>query len=246
MSIMSKIFGSAAPAPATAPATPVPTPAEPGNIPPAAGTTVPPVGTAAPNGIIPEVKTPDSRLDPFKDMWEPITTEASPTGLPIAIDKAKLAEVIGKADFSKSLNPESLAAITAGGEGAVAALVDVINTNSRQLLTQTTLATDQMVQQAFEGYNTAQTKNLPQLMKAQGLSNNLSENPVFNNPAVVPIIEAVKTTLAANNPNATVAQLTEMAHNYIEVMGEAFTPKPAVDPNSTAATTNWDKYMQNS
>lgn len=235
---VAKLFSSAPPA---APAAPVP--AQPGNIPPEAGTPVAPVGNAEPNGVVPAVETSKSPLDPYKEMWEPIKTEATPDGLPVALDPAKLQEVIGKADFSKVLNPENLAAITAGGEGAVAALVETLNATSRQVLTQATLASNQMIQQAVTGYSEAQAANLPNLMKAQGLSDSLSAaNPLFTNPAVVPIIDAVKSQLAAKNPNASVAELTTMAQEFVSVIGEQFAPKPAADPNAPPTEKDWSKF----
>ena len=258
---LANIFGgapNAAPAQPAAPAatpTPVPpvpgTPVQPGNIPPDGGTpaaatpgtdlnaAVPPVDPAAP-------ATPDSPLDQFKSLWEPVTTEGDPTpAAPAALDPAKLQEIISKADFTKSITPENLAKINAGGEEATQATIEAMNIVAQNVLMQATLASNKMQEQAIADALATQAATIPDLIKSQTTANNLTKaNPIFSNPAVKPVIEAVQAQLAAKNPTATADQLTEMAQNFVAVMGAEFAPKPPVDPSAPVLdTTDWDKYL---
>jgi hypothetical protein len=225
--------------PAETPATPAP--ATPGNIP----ATVDPNALAAPGTpatpVVPAI--PDSPLDQFKTLWEPVPTKEGevPSG-PVPLDPAKLQEIISKADFTKTLNPENLAAISAGGEGATKAFTDSLNLVAQQVLMQSTMAANQMTEHAISAALANQAATIPNMIKSQSLSNNLNSNPIFTNPAVTPIMEAVKAQLLAKNPDATAAQLTEMTQNFVTVLGEAFTPKVAAPEGSD--TFNWDAFLK--
>ena len=225
--------------PVETPATP--TPATPGNIPANVDPNTPaaPGNPAAP--VVPAI--PDSPLDQFKTLWEPIPTKEGdiPSG-PVPLDPVKLQEIVSKADFTKALNPENIAAITAGGEGASKAFIDSLNLVAQQVLMQSTMAANQMTEHAISAALANQATAIPNMIKAQSLSSNLNSNPIFTNPAVTPIMEAVKAQLLAKNPDATAAQLTEMTQNFVTVLGEAFTPKVAA-PES-ADTVDWGKFLQ--
>lgn len=239
------LFGGGNSEPA-APATPNPaasTVANPGNIPDNTGTGSQGTPGAEPNGAVPPGTTVDSPLDQFKDLWEPIKN-AAPDGKPAAIDPTKLQEVIGKADFTKAISQDNLAAIAAGGEGALKATMDALNVVARQVMTQSTLTSNNMINDAVAKALEAQTAKLPQMMKEQGLSESLSVNPVFSNPAVKPVIDAVKSQLAGKYPNASVQELTTMANNFVTTMAESFIPKP---PAATPAPdeVDWNLFMQN-
>lgn len=247
MNILSTLFGGPTPpAPVAAGAA---TPVTPGNLPdgsaaPAAATP----GTDA-NGMVPATvvtpETPDSPLDQFKDMWEPVTTPEGQVTAPAQLDPAKLQEIISKADFTQTLSSENLSLIAAGGEGAQAAFIDSLNTVARQVLMQSTMANNKMTEQAVATALASQTATLPELIRSQTTSNNLQKaNPLFSNPAVKPVIEAVQAQLAIKNPTATADQLTEMAQNFVSVMGESFAPKPVTSATEQASqNVDWDKFL---
>jgi len=254
---LANIFSGGTPTPAqpaasAAPATPAANaPVQPGNIPPDGGTPAPATPGTAPNAATPPVDpaapaTPDSPLDQFKSLWEPVTIEGDPTpATPAALDPTKLQEIISKADFTKSITPENLTLIAAGGEDAQKAFVESLNAVAQNVLLQATLASNKMQEQAIADAVTKQAATIPDLIKSQTTSNNLVKaNPIFSNPAVKPVIEAVQAQLAAKNPTATADQLTEMAQNFVAVMGAEFAPKAPVDPNAPVLdTTDWEKYL---
>lgn len=240
MSVFDKIFGGQ---PTPAPAAPAaPSPATPGNIP---GTVDPNAPAPSPTPATPvEPTEPNSPLDEFKTLWEPVTTEGDDPGTPTQLDPVKLKEVISKADFTKSLNQENLSQIAAGGEGAIAAFTDALNQVARQVLEHSTLAANQMQEQRISEALAKQAATLPDLIKAQSLSNSLqTKNPIFSNPAITPIMDAVKAQLVAKNPTATADQLTEMAQNYVLAMGEAFSPAAPTSEGTPGESVNWDKFL---
>lgn len=276
MGIINSLFGTApTPAPAStstpaqvstsAKATPVNSaPTQPGNIPEGTATPATPTPGTEVNGVVPETaldapvdttidttvkqKTSDSPLDQFSKLWEPVITPEGQVKAPEQLDPVKLQEIISKADFTKSLTPENLARITAGGDEAQAAFTESLNSVAQQVLMQATMAANKMTEQAIKTALEAQAANLPNLIRAQTTSNNLQKaNPVFSNPAVKPVIEAVQAQLAAKNPDATADQLTEMAQNFVAVMGEAFAPKSdeTSNPNkSVVKDIDWDSFLK--
>lgn len=240
MNIMNKLFGtSETPAPAA-------TPAQPGNLPPTDPNAKPPEGEKAPAAE----ETPTSALEPFKDMWEPnVDAEGKPVSTtpetPAPLDQKELQKVIGEADFSKAISPEVLAAINAGGEGANEALITAMNSVAQSTMLQSTLATDKIVKQAVEEATKATAIKVAEQIRKQNLSDNLLEtNPLFSNPAVKPVMDAVQSQLATKFPAASTAQLTKMAQDYVLAMNSELNPEDTTTSDTAKATGDeWAKFF---
>lgn len=228
-----------------APAAPVQAPAQvaatPGNIPdqPASPTQTTPATDA--NGVVP-VKD-DSPLAEFNTLWDTapkVETPAAPTGL----NQADVATAVSKIDFTSAITPEHLAAISAGGEGAIAALQASLNSVAQSTLVHSTMVNDKLMAKTVADALAQQEAKLPALLRSQNAANHLKEtNPLFDNPAIKPVIEATQAQLLEKFPNATQAELTTMTNNYIQAMGSAFAPAPVVNDGNGADTTDWDAYL---
>ena len=224
-----------------------PAPVIPGNLP-----ATPPSGAAntsgtAANGAVPananeQNNNDDSPLAKFQNMWEPVTnTEGQQESKPL--DVKQLQELVKQADFSKVLDPNSLKAISEGGEGAIAAFQQSLNAVAQQVLLQSTLANDKMIESKVASALNAHKSELPNLIRNQATHNEMNlKNPIFKDPAVKPVIEAVTHQLAAKNPDATPFELVEMANNFVTAMSEAFAPKQQHQQNSKADI-DWDSFM---
>lgn len=244
---ISSLFGGGTAAPAE---TPAETPAQPGNLPaaPNVNSQASP-GTAA-NGVVPAqpaaTDTNVSPLDQFKDLWDPINKEGDSSNTPVALDPAKVSEAMGKADFSNLITQENLAAISQGGEGAAKAFVDTINAVSRQSMTQSTLIADKMLEQAISKMEAKQQTSLQEQLKKHSLGEKLTtSNPVFSDPAIKPVIEAVQSQLAAKYPSASAAELATMAQNFVTTMASSLSPKTeeSVD-SSSPKEVDWTKFLE--
>lgn len=250
MSLLDRIFN---PQPQQAPAnTATPgAPANPGNMPPAATVSTADAGSA-PNGTVPNpmdtgaMPSDDSPLAQYKELWDtaPIDSNApSPASTAPQLTQENVSKVVGNVDFTKSVTPEALAAISAGGQEAVAALASVINAVGQQSLTQATLVSNKLAEQQLERALEAHDARLPELIRSSNVTSHLADtNPLFSNPAIKPVIEATQSQLQAKFPNATPAEITKMTGDYIRTMGEAFAPAPVVTSGTGEA--NWDKYIQ--
>lgn len=252
MSIFSQIFGNAQPAVPAAPAPQSSGAGNPGNIPqnPTTGTVNTP-GTA-PNGVVPDNVNPPanaepaSQLDVFKDIWQPNENPEAPSPL-INIDPKALAEAAKKTDFSKMIQPEQLKAIAAGGEGAVSAFAAAMNQIAQGVYAQSAFAASKIVEQAVGKAQERFSAEIPNHVKKLQVSESLrSENPAFKHPAASPILGAIETQLTMKHPNASSAEITAMAKDYLGNFAEAIRApqtKAEADKASKTGEYDWNNYL---
>src|SRR5574343_642953 len=207
--------------------------------------------TTAPNGVIPsDGATPptESPLDKFKDLWQPDTTQESEYSQQ-GVDPAKLLEAASKVDFSKSLDQAILAKVAAGGEEAVAALMQALKQQGSQVYGQSMVTTAKIVEQALAQAEEKFAARIPDLIRKQDTRNRVFEdNPAFKNPAVAPLIEAQVQQLAQKYPKASPQELNAMAKEYLVSMAQLISP-PKADASSqskgkTSDNEDWSKYFQ--
>jgi len=242
MSIFSQIFGSGTPAPAPttapAPAAPAQEQAAPGNIPAAPAVAATPENPSAPEP-----------LAEFKDLWAPTENPAVPNAsLFSGIDPNKIMEAAKGTDFTKLITQESLQAIGQGGDAAMAAFSQSLNQVAQGVYAQSAMATTKIVEAALAKQRESLVSELPGLYKKHAVSDALrSDNPVFNNPAVQPIIAALEAQLSLKYPQATTSVRTQ-AQKYVEALGGALNPTTANQPNpaTTQAKANepdWSTFL---
>lgn len=216
----------------------------------------------APQGVVPNDPnnpnkgTPNdenankSPLDSFADLWQ---TKPKDPNAPanatesMEIDAEQLHQHVAKLSFTDSISQDTLQKIAAGGEDAVSALVEVVNAVGRNVLAQSTLVGNKLAQRVA----THEAKNLQgsleSRIKAMQLSSNLVEaNPLFNNPAVKPVIDSVKDQLVEKFPDATSAELTKMAQEFVIAMSTALNPNATQQQQNQQQQgddQNWDKFL---
>lgn len=255
--IMSMFASAAQPAaPATptgvTPAAPA-TPATPGNIP--AVPTIAASGDtsgAAANGVVPAgTNTTDlskSPLDAFADFWKNDATNTAQAAPLFTATKEQMMEAASKADFRSAIKPEQLQAIAQGGEGAVQAFADAMNVIAQQVYAQSAFASTKLIESAVQKNNQhILTNELPTHIKRHAVGDSLrTNNEALNHPAVQPIAEALKQQLVVKFPNATTAELNQMASNYITGLAQAFAPAPAANTAANTgkpADTDWNTFL---
>jgi hypothetical protein len=237
----------------TKPAAPAPAPATPGQIPNNAAPNAPTTSNTAPNGVTPpnaitEPTQEPTPLDQFKDIWQtaPVDPNAptKPSGVFGDVDPKRFMEAAGKIDFSKVVTPEQLQAISAGGEAAVKAFAESMNKVAQGVYAQSAFASTKIVENALAKSRESFLSELPQHIKQQQVSTTLRDsNPIFSNPAVQPIISALEVQMTQKYPNATPTEITNMAKQYVEALGTAFTPKPAASTSKDSEGTDWEKFL---
>lgn len=113
------------------------------------------------------------------------------------VDPQKLMEAARKTDFSKAISSNQLEAIAGGGQEAVAAFASAMNSVAQTVYANSALATTKIVEQALMKAQQQYDAKIPGLIKRQTVSDTLrTENPMFSNPAVQPLISALEAQLA--------------------------------------------------
>lgn len=227
-----------------APKAPVQTPAA-----PASGAT-PPAGATTPTGAPAATDTPPvvaSPMDNFVSLWEPTATPEVDRTLPAnmfsGVDPTKMLEAARKVDFAKSISPEILAKITAGGPEAAAAFAAALNDVGQQSYAQSSFAATKIVESALKQFNEGLDNRLPQAIKNQTVSESIRQsNPALAHPAAAPILNALQAQFSVKYPNASAAELQEMASKYLSGFAELASPKaPAPKPNKSE---DWETFFQ--
>jgi len=250
MSIFNNIFNKkpeATPAPvAPVTAAPVVAPLTPGNIPAVPAVAIDPNNPIVP--LVPEttpaVKENESPLAEFSKIWDTDPNKKDEiTNTPVPLDQAKVQELVAKADFSKNIPPEMLAAINEGGDGATAAMAQMMNFVAQQVMTQSIVANNKLNEKNIKDALAAQAAQLPDMLRQQQSADHLkSKNPIFTDPAIKPMIEAYHSQFLQKFPNETSTQITKRVEDLVLAMGEAFGPKPVVDTN-TDGEQDWTNFL---
>lgn len=194
--------------------------------------------------IIEQPPKDDSPLADFSKLWEDVPTkDGEDPNAAVPLDPANLAKVMGKADFSQAVTPETMAAITAGGEGAGTAFSQAMNAVVQQAMVQSTLINEKLTAQAVDRAIAATEAKIPDLLRSQASASHLQDsNPLFSNPAVKPVIDATRSQLLQKFPNDTPAETTRKLNEYVVAMSKAFNPA-AADP-SAAQDMDWNLFLK--
>jgi len=185
-----------------------------------------------------------SPLDGYKDLWQPVTNANGDANAPLFnIDAAKISEAAGKANFTTGINPEL---IQSALKGDATALSQVINASSQQAFAQATIASTKLIEQALEKHGQRQAELVPNMVKRQMVSDSMATSPLYQHEATRPLLSALEQQLAAKHPNATAAQITEHAKNYIAEFAKIAggNTQPATDPSSLPASKGGNDFSE--
>lgn len=226
MSILNKIFGGQQQQPAQ----------QQPQVPPSvnANQTVPNATNTPPPATPTNGEPSASPLDNYKDLWQTSAKQGEGDN-EFKFDRTKLGEISNQMDFTNGVTPDQLAAIAAGGEDAIKAFSSVLNTVSRAAYMNSTETAAHLIHNALGAAKTDITGKIPDMIKKATVSSKLrSENPLFSNPAVAPILSAVEAQIASKYPDASAEEITSHAKRYLESFAGAILPPavPAADPSA--------------
>jgi hypothetical protein len=261
MSIFSTLFGSGnqqpAPAPQQQSAPQQPQQqsgaGQPGNIPQQPNQQPAQTAGTAPNGVVPQTATPSAEpsaappLDTFSSLWQPEQNPQQVEPL-ININPKALADAARKTDFTKMISQDQLAAIGAGGEGAMQAFAQAMNSVAQGVYAQSAFAATKIAEQAVERASARFTSEIPNHVKKLQVSESLrSENPALSHPAASPILGAIESQLTMKHPQASSAEIAKMAKQYLENFATAIN-KPKDDAAAASKVkseqgTDWTTFL---
>jgi hypothetical protein len=181
-------------------------------------------------------------------LWEPTPAPTGVDGtLPGNIfagaDLGKMLTAARGVDFAKSVPPELMAKVTAGGPEAAAALTAILNDVSQRAYAQSSYAATQIAETALKKFNEGLDTRLPSQIKKHQVSDTIREsNPALQHPAAAPIMEALQSQFAVKYPNATVSEIKDMASQYLTQFATAAMPKPK-SAETASNSEDWGKFF---
>lgn len=181
----------------------------------------------------------ESPLAQFKDLWDnpdlkPGEQRPTDWNNPLSIvpnqniDPAKVQEAARRIDFSRVLNQEQVKAALSGDTNAFGA---VINQVAQAAFANNAMLSSRIVDSALRAMAPRLINEaLPHHMKRFGVNEGLAtENPIFNNPAVAPMLESLKTQFQNKYPKSSAAEITKMAKDYVLQFANAVGGTPGND-----------------
>lgn len=201
------------------------------------------------NGVVP-AGSEQTPFAGFEKLWE---NESPANGTPIPAKKGVFGEINPEAfaeaakgiDFSQIVTPEIKSRMAAGGEDAVKASMEAMNSMLQANYANSAQVSTKLIEKGIENFQKDFMKNLPSIIKKHNTSNSLrQENPIFANPAAAPVLEMIQSRLQQKFPKASEAELAQMAKKYITDLASPMTTKTSEDENSsTAKGDNWESYF---
>lgn len=224
MSLMDIFNGFRGASSGAAPATPTPVSAA--------------TAAAATNPLVPSIATPKSDgtvgaipaagagdkspLAEYEKLWlnDPAAKPAASMAIPIPVDATKVQQQASKLDFTKAIPAELLAQITKGDS---AAMLQAINLVGQSSFAASAATTAKIVEGALAQQEKIFNEQvLPAALKKHGVQSQLSDNnPIFQDPAVAPLISMVAAQFQAKFPSATTAEITQKAREYVMQTSES-------------------------
>lgn len=150
---------------------------------------------------------------------KPVAPQADPLSQPLfSFKQEDVLASAKKLDFTSQVNPE-LAAKALGGDAG--ALQEYVNGAIQTAFAAMTLNTGNLLNDGFQRHGKAFDAALPTRLRNHEVANRISDDPVLSHPAVVPIINAMKATIASQQPHMRPDQIQAAAENYVKGLGTA-------------------------
>lgn len=137
------------------------------------------------------------------------------------VDPAKVAAAAKSMNFLNGVDP-ALLEKAKGGDGD--AFMAVLNASNQNAFQTAMLAIPGIIEPVLQQAEARQTERAPALFQQLQLRSARASDPVLQNPAVAPVVEALKTTIASQNPQATPDQVMELVQQRIADLGHVLTP----------------------
>lgn len=213
------------------------------NNPTVPGNQVTPTPAANPNAADPT----QSPNDKFSNLWENVPKQGSDAPN-FKINPEQLKQVSTGMDFSRNVSRDDLAKIAQGGEEAVAALTNVLNSVGRDIFNANAQFSSHMTETGYNMASQSIEKGMPNWVKQQFAQNELfTANPALRKPSLQPLVNALQDQFSAKHPNATPQEINALVSEYMstEVAGAFAKPEAAPTQGPRAAQHNFASFLDN-
>jgi len=225
--------------------TPAIVPTQQGNIPGAPTVIADPNNPTAPVAPVADPNIPQSPLAEFESLWDTVPSDdKNAPAEPAPLTAASIEKAMANTDFSTSITADQMAAIQAGGEDATAAFAQAMNNVAKQVMVQSTLVNNKLNEQAIAKAVAQNEATLPTRLRNQASADHLkTANPMYDNPAIKPVVEATHQQLLQKYPNETNEQISARVDKFMSAMSEQFAPASLEEANATQDT-DWNEFLK--
>lgn len=187
----------------------------------------------------------DAPLASFSDLWKiDPATAAKPDGPLFQLDPVKLQEQIKGMEFAPNITPEHLQKIMQGDAGT---LQQVLNVSAQNNFAKMMEVVQKMVTHGADTTRLRVESTMADKFKNFQVGETLSSNPLFNNPAIKPMVDSLTQQFQLKYPQSSAAQVSKMAEDFISQLGSAVAPnqsKPAQQGAPSYAPTSRAEEFQ--
>lgn len=207
----------------------------------------PPVASPAPTPA-PAPPAPPSLMGKFVDLWKTKPVDPNAPKPPVSFLENVTPENVTKAAstvaFSQAATPELMALVEKGGKEGQQAMLQIMESMSRDSYGKGALATKALLQEALKEERANWEKELPKRIRDHEVRGSASaKNPVLATPALKPLTQALEVQFAAQNPTASAEEVSSMVAEYFYELTQVLTP---LDPNANrkaqSGDMDWDKF----
>lgn len=195
-----------------------------------------------------------SPLENFQKLWDKADTDAKPIDPAVSFnaDPVKVMAAAKQIDITKGIDPALLARVNAGNDSA--ALVELVNQSVQIGIAHATTSTTGIVNEALKQQSAKYEKEvIPEILRRNNIQNtNRAADPLFQNPAVAPMLAMAEQQLMIKYPTASAAEISEKAKEYIggfagavaESRGMEMRDKPKAATSGSGGISDWTEWAQ--
>lgn len=191
-------------------------------------------------------------LDGFKDLWQiddKDKKQLPPIAPQIAMDPTKMREAAGKINFAAAIDPE-VAKKAIGGDAE--AFAQVMNSVAQATLVQSSAISAKVTEEALRKQAEAFQARIPDILRNHEISTGLrASSPVYENPALAPLVSMVESQMAQKYPTASPEEIKKQVESYLQQSAEVIVGgagRQVITPDTKQAAnkakeTDWEKFL---
>lgn len=187
----------------------------------------------------PVVNTVASPLDSFKDLLKTVQDPNNASAVPsLNLDITKLQETVNGMDFGITPSPEQLAKLQQGDMGA---LTELLNKTAQAAFLRAAVANSTVSEQLTHKTIDYMGKQVPDVVRLQGVQSELAKNPAFNHEAASPFVQQLAQLIAQNSPGKSPTEIAESTQSFLDLLARK--PEQSNTPNAQPQV-DWDGFFK--
>ena len=174
----------------------------------------------------PNAATP---LAEFSKLWQIDSAAKQELDGPLfQMDNAKLQESVKAMEFAPTLSAEHIQQL-ANGDPAI--LQKALNASAQNTFLKMIEVAQKMIEHGVNTSNSRMESKLPDRFKSFQAQDAISNDPILNNEAMKPVVEALQAQFRQKYPQASTSQVVDMTKRYLTQLGQTVTPQTQSDRN---------------